>query len=325
MYDGYPFSILATSGIAITGSNNVLVVSIDENGFELDDQVIETPCNLFNTICSTYSFRLGVKDVICIGTLLYEYDESQQVWSKLSCEMPHNRVGAAYLELENNVIVFGGSINGQYTNTIDVINQDFSLCTMAGVMPIPIRFHTITRLSANEFILVGGENSKGNMVQDVYYGQIPLQNRSFVPTYWDVRWAKLKPLNLARSKHCAFFAQNRLIVIGGITDFDRLHRENCGKVVLNPWGPTRGSPLKKKRVGTSIEYLKLTNWSRCAREIAFSRNCDKYIYLPFIIASKGWKYGKVHPLVITNIMIISEFSFRHVVLMLRKDLFYQLL
>ena len=286
--------ILATSGIAITESNNVLVVSIDENGFELDDQVIETPSNLLNTVYSTYSFRLGGKHVICIRTHLYQYNESQHVWAKLSCNMPNNRVGAAYLELENKVIVFGGSINGQYTNTIDVINQDFSLCTMAGVMPIPIRFHTITKLSANEFILVGGENSKGNMVQDVYYGQIPLHNRSFSPSYWNVRWAKLKPLNLARSKHCAFFAQNRLIVIGGITTFDRLHRENCGKVVLNPWGPTSGSPLKKKRVGTSVEYLKLTNCSRCAREIAFSRNCDKYIYLPFIIASKGWKYGKVH-------------------------------
>ena len=188
----------------------MLVVSIDENGFELDEQGIENPGNLLNAVYSTYSFRLGGKHVMCIGTLLYEYNESQQVWSKLSCEMPHNRVGAAYLELENKVVVFGGSINGQCTNTIDVINQDFSLCTMAGVMPIPIRFHTITKLSTNEFILVGGENSKGNMVQDVYYGQIPLHNRSFEPSYWDVRWAKLKPLNLARSKHCAFFCTKSL-------------------------------------------------------------------------------------------------------------------
>ena len=285
--------ILATSGIAITESNNALVVSIDENGFVLDDQGIENPSNLVNTVHSTYSFRLGGKHVICIGTLLYEYNESQQVCSKLSCEMPQNRVGAAYLELENKVIIFGGSINGEYTNSIDVINIDYSVCSTAGVMPIPIRFHTITKLSVNEFILVGGEDSKGDMVKDVYYGQIPLHNRLFEPSYWDVRWAKLKPLNLARSKHCAVFAQNRLIVLGGITSYDILHRQNCGKVELNPWGPTKGSPLKKKRTGTSVEHLKLTNWSRCAREIAFSRNCDKYIYLPFIIASKGWKYGKV--------------------------------
>ena len=59
----------------------MLVVSIDENGFELDDQVIETPSNLLNTVYSTYSFRLGGKHVICIGTLLYEYNESQQVCS----------------------------------------------------------------------------------------------------------------------------------------------------------------------------------------------------------------------------------------------------
>ena len=59
--------ILATSGIAITESNNVLVVSIDENGFVLDDQGIEPPSNLVNTVHSTYSFRLGGKHVIqCI-------------------------------------------------------------------------------------------------------------------------------------------------------------------------------------------------------------------------------------------------------------------
>ena len=44
----------------------MLVVSIDENGFELDDQVIETPSNLLNTVYSTYSFRLGGKHVQCI-------------------------------------------------------------------------------------------------------------------------------------------------------------------------------------------------------------------------------------------------------------------
>ena len=45
--------ILATSGIAITESNNVLVVSIDENGFVLDDQGIEPPSNLVNPVHST--------------------------------------------------------------------------------------------------------------------------------------------------------------------------------------------------------------------------------------------------------------------------------
>ena len=46
--------VLATSGIAITESSNVLVVSIDENGFVLDSQGIETPRNSVNTVYTTY-------------------------------------------------------------------------------------------------------------------------------------------------------------------------------------------------------------------------------------------------------------------------------
>merc|ERR1719436_1719495 len=119
-------------------------------------------------------------------------------------------------------MIFGGCIDGNVSNAIDVLNADFTTSRIFGILPMPLKFHTVTKISEDEFILCGGENDKSAPVSDVYYGRV-VSNRSFHPGDWEVNWAKLKPLNSARSKHCAAFVKNRLMVIGGITSFDRLN------------------------------------------------------------------------------------------------------
>lgn len=273
----------------------MLAISVDENGFEVDNQGFNFCSMSESTIDHTYSFVLNGIHMLCIGKLLYEYDTIKKMWSKVSRNMPEgaqNRIGAACLTFGNNAIIFGGVIDGAVSNAIDVLHHDFTLSRTFGILPMPLKFHTVTKISENEFILCGGKNSASIPISDVYYGRV-VSNRSFDPVNWEVNWAKLKPLNSARSKHCAVYMKNRLIVIGGVTNSDELNNRRQNVINLNPWGPTSGSPLKRKISGGNVEMLKLKKSSKGLRAVAFTRNCREEMYLPFIISRKGWKDTKV--------------------------------
>merc|ERR1711868_107148 len=95
-------------------------------------------------------------------------------------------------------------------------------------------------------------------------------------------------LNTARSKHCAFYTKNRLMIIGGETNNDRMKQSRHNQITLNPWGPTGGSPLKKRIIEGNIEILKLKKTSSATRAIAFTRNCNQEDYLPFILEAKKY-------------------------------------
>jgi len=278
----------------------VLAISVDENGFEVDNQGVNFCSMSSSTIDSSYSFVLDGNHMLCIGRLLYEYNTKKKMWSKRSHDMPldvQNRIGAACLSFGSKVMIFGGVVDGAVTNAIDVLNADFTTSRTLSILPVPLKFHTVTKISENEFILCGGKNAASNAVSDVYYGRV-VSNRSFSPLNWEVNWAKLKPLNSARSKHSAVYVNNRLIVIGGMTSFDELNQRNQRDqniINLNPWGPTTGSPLKRKAPGRNVEILKLKKSSKGVRAVAFTRNCREEMYLPFIISRKGWKDAKELP------------------------------
>ena len=282
-----------------------MAISIDENGFEVDDQGFNFHNVSTSTLEGTYSFILNEKHILCIGKHLYQYHTTKKMWSKLPQQMTKNRVGVACISVADKVIIFGGCENGVVTDAIDVINEDFSISRSFSKLPLPLKFHTVTKISDHEFILCGGENSGSKPVDTVYYGRVRPDTLIFRPENWEINWAKLKSLNSRRSKHCSFYIKNKLIVIGGVTNSDLMTPSRQNKISLNPWGPTSGSPLKKRIVEGSIEVLKLKKTSSATRAIAFTRNCNQEDYLPFIIEAKngkvnwnwvkgkGWKEAKV--------------------------------
>ena len=130
----------------------MLAISIDENGFEIDDQGFNFNNVSTTTLDSTYSFILNGKHILCIGKHIYQYDITKKMWSKLSQQMSQTRVGAACISITDKVIIFGGSENGQVSNAIDVICDDFSISRTFSKLPIPLKFHTVTKISDTELI-----------------------------------------------------------------------------------------------------------------------------------------------------------------------------
>jgi len=285
----------------------VLAISIDKNGFEVDDQGFNFHNVSTSTLESTYSFNLNGKHVLCIGKHIYEYHINKKMWSKLPQQMSHNRFGVACISIADKVIIFGGCENGVVTDAIDVVSKDLSVSRTFSKMPLPLKFHSVTKISDNEFVLCGGESATSKPVNNVYYGRVRPNTLTFSPENWEINWAKLKSLNSARSRHCALYIKNKLLIIGGVTNNDRMKQSRQNKITLNPWGPTSGSPLKKRIVEGNIEILKLKKTSSATRAIAFTRNCNQEDYLPFILEvengkinwnwskGKGWKDAKELP------------------------------
>jgi len=241
--------------------NDILALSIDENGFEVDDQGFQFS-NISPTIKDrSYSYVLNKKHILCIGKCLFQYDTRNKMWSKLSKEMERCRVGAACVSMNNQVIIAGGSVNGECTCSVDLLNSDFSTSTI-GILPQALKFHTLTKISETEFILCGGLNALSNPVSDVYYGCMSDNGNS----YPLIKWAVLQSLHFARFKHCAIYMRNRFIVLGGVS------RLNKCKAYVNPWGPTSGSPLKKRNSGEKVEFLKLKSAFNKWRSVAFTEN-----------------------------------------------------
>ena len=119
--------------------HEVLAISIDKNGFEVDDQGFNFHSISPSVLDSTYSFNLNGNYILCIGKCLYQYSEKKKMWSKLPHEMPHTRIGAACLSFGNKVIIFGGCIDGTITSTIDVVQEDFTINRAFDILPFPIK------------------------------------------------------------------------------------------------------------------------------------------------------------------------------------------
>merc|ERR1711944_73320 len=108
------------------------------------------------------------------------------------------------------------------------------------------------------------------------------------------------------------------MIIGGETNNDRMKQSRHNQIALNPWGPTSGSPLKKRIVEGNIEILKLKKTSSATRAIAFTRNINQEDYLPFIldvqngksnwnwIKSKGWKDAKELPFSVIRGSVVAS-------------------
>ena len=88
-------------------TNEILAISVDDNGFEVDDQGFHRlPSNV--SLDEAYSFQLNGIHMLCIGTSLYQYDTCKKMWSKLSYEMDKRRIGAACISVGKNVLIAGG-------------------------------------------------------------------------------------------------------------------------------------------------------------------------------------------------------------------------
>ena len=244
----------------------MLAISIDENGFEIDNQGGTFYSMSPSTIDCSYSLNHNGRHILCIGKLAYEYSTKEKIWSNNFLRAPldvQNRMGAAGFSLSSGAMVVGGVKNGSTTDAIDVLNSDFTTSRTVGKLPIPLIFHTVTKISESEFVLCGGINDACKPLKDVYYGRV-VSN----PEQLEIEWAKLKPLNSARYKHCAVYIKNRLIVIGGDT-------------IRNP-------------LGADVEILELNNPSRHITKNQIMRDvAPKENIFSDIICRGGWKVAKV--------------------------------
>ena len=133
-------------------------------------------------------------NILCLEKSMYQYNPKRKKWTELCKQMTQDRIGAACLTFGNKGLIFGGFLNGKCSNTIDVMRLTLrchlTVRSTGATLPLPLMFHTVTKISNYEFILCGGLNSKGMPVSDVYYGASYWFSGVSNPGTWEIYWVK---------------------------------------------------------------------------------------------------------------------------------------
>lgn len=284
------FFFIENTVVTVTESQ-VLVTSVDENGFEVSDEVFEFSNISPLSADSALTFELKNVNILCLGKSMYRYNPKGKKWTELCQEMTQDRVGAASLTFENKVLIFGGCLNGKCSNTIDVMSSNLTVRSTGATLPFPLMFHSVTKISNYELILCGGQNSAGIPVPDVYFGAFWLSQLRDDPDTWEIYWVRLPNLNIRRWSHTAFYIQNRLIVAGGSSQIHRWLSEvgAVGSTILRQHEMLETEDL----AGEDVEQFKLKKSYNLTNNLQFVRNDGNIAYLPFSIPRKGWKKCKV--------------------------------
>ena len=280
----------------------VLVTSVDENGFEVNDEGFKFSNISPFSADSILTFDLNNVTMLCLGKSMYQYNSKGKKWTELCKELTQDRVGAACLTLGNNILIFGGCLNGKCSNTIDVMSSDLTVRPTGATLPFPLMFHSVTKISKYELILCGGQNSAGIPVPDVYFGAFWLNGLSN-PDTWEIYWVRLPDLNIGRWSHTAFYIKNKLIVAGGSSQIHRGLTEigAVGSTVLSQYDMLETENI----AGEDVEQLKLKKSYKLNKNLEFIRNDGNKSYLPFSMPRKGWKKCKVIDFMILKCLSIK--------------------
>ena len=226
------------SGIAIN-SDTVFLITVENDNFTIQHY----PSKEFgvNDLDSSYSFQLKKQIFLCVEKTLFGFHQEKQKWIRFK-RMDAVRFGATSVSLKEGAIVSGGQqINDMGTKELSSScillrqeNKKIFACA-AGNLPVKVRYHTMTAVSGDSFIMCGGMDSKGHESNEVFFGTLKkyprMEEENNSPSAstttssnkdliarnrgWYIDWKKLPNMWEWRSNHCAMFLKDHFYVFGG--------------------------------------------------------------------------------------------------------------
>ena len=226
-------------GIAIN-TDTVFLISVENDNFTIQHY----PCKEFGVkdLDSSYSFQLKKQIFLCVEKTLFGFHREKQKWIRFK-RMDAVRFGATCVSLKEGAIVSGGQKTNdsgarELSSSCILLRQEgkkIFACT-AGNLPVKVRYHTMTAVSDDSFMMCGGMDSKGHESNEVFFGTLKKspsriqedENNPGASTTaignkdpigrnsgWYIAWKKLPNMWEWRSNHCAMFLKEQLYVFGG--------------------------------------------------------------------------------------------------------------
>ena len=198
-------------------SYKVYLISVEKDNFAVE----EYPCTEFglNDLDGCFSFYLDDQILFCAEKSIFCFNENKHRWAKLTSRMDVVRFGTRSVSLKEGTIIAGGcesdgkGIPELTDSCVLLIQKEGRLKTIRlGKLPMKVKYHTLTRVSDNSFVMCGGINIKGHEVNDAYLGTL-MSRRAGV--FWYVNWYKLPNMCEWRSNHFSMYTDNRFYVFGG--------------------------------------------------------------------------------------------------------------
>ena len=221
-------------GIA-TNSETVFLISVENDNFAVE----EYPFKEFGVKNLDGCYSFFIKDTIffCAEKNVFGYDpQKHQKWVKTPTRLNVVRYGSASVSLKAGAIVAGGREGDgkgipELTDSCVLLRKEKNklLSIKLNKLPMKVRYHTMTSISNDSFIICGGKNSKGHEAKDAFIGTLVRVDQAYLESItsvernlkykneegWSVQWRKLPKMWKDRSNHFAIYANDRFYVFGG--------------------------------------------------------------------------------------------------------------
>ena len=168
-----------------TNSDTAFLVSVANENFTVE----EYPSREFgvNDLDGCYTFSLKDRIFFCAEKNVYGYNPTKQKWIKIAKRMDVVRYGAASVSLKEGAIVAGGKESDgkgipELTDSCVLLRQEKNKLSVIKLnkLPMKVRYHTMTKISDEAFIMCGGMNSKGHEANEVFLGILSRTSHSDV-------------------------------------------------------------------------------------------------------------------------------------------------
>ena len=214
-------------GVAISG-NKAFLILVENDGYTVE----EYQCFDFGVadFKGCFSFSLETELYLCVKKTLYQFIKDQRTWKKLTYDMNILRYGTACVSLEQGTIIAGGCESCGNTFPCGEVKELKDSCVLIrrrgedfitswlGKLPEKLKYHTLTKVSNNSFILCGGINGNEQETREVYLGTLEKLTRNEcegISEQFSVSWIKLPRMRKSHAGHFSMFVDNRFHVFGG--------------------------------------------------------------------------------------------------------------
>ena len=220
-------------GIA-TSSNTVFLISVENDNFAVE----EYPSKEFGVSDLDGCYSFFIKDMIffCAEKNVFGYDPQKHKWVKIPKRLNVVRYGSASVSLKAGAIVAGGREGDgkgipEITDSCVLLRKEKNklLSIKLNKLPMKVRYHTMTSISNDSFIMCGGMNSKGHEANDAFFGTLVRADQAYLESItsvernhkykneqgWSIQWRKLPKMWEWRSNHFAMYTNDRFYVFGG--------------------------------------------------------------------------------------------------------------
>lgn len=210
--------------LAISEDKALLVV-VENDGYSVE----EYPSTDFGVknFDGCFSFTLENDLYLCVRKNIYRFCQDEHKWKELIDSMDTIRYGTSCVSLQQGTLITGGQEhdgcqNPKLTdNCLLLLKKDdgFTMNSI-GKLPAKLKYHSLTKVSSQAFILSGGVDIDGYETRDVYLGSLrTVTNDSdgddTSSLQYRLNWTKLPKMCEYRSSHFTMYAQGKLYVFGG--------------------------------------------------------------------------------------------------------------